>query len=318
MSTPTPERGRPLAYERLRRLLFLVPFVSKNPGLPVEEVAAAVGLKKDELLEELDLLTFVGRPPFSPDDYIDVYVEDGCVYVDLDQRLSAPPRLTASEGVALAAAAALLEPTPGGALHAALGKLEQVLPPEARERARELARQLDLSTHGPGSLGQLTQAIAERRELTFDYAGVARGASERRQVRPLELYSHRGQWYLAAFCLARQGERLFRVDRITGLELTSTTFEPVEGARTPRPGASTGERPVTVRFSPEVASYQQERFGEGATLEADGSLVVTVPGDSERWLTRWILSFGGNATVLSPDWAIRAVADAATASLQSA
>ncbi|HEY0880318.1 MAG TPA: WYL domain-containing protein, partial [Archangium sp.] len=102
------EGGRTLAYERLRRLLFLVPFVSKNPGLPVDEVAKVVGITKDELLEELDLLTLVGRPPFSPDDFVDVYVEDDKVYVDLDQRLSAPPRLTAAEGVALAAAAATL------------------------------------------------------------------------------------------------------------------------------------------------------------------------------------------------------------------
>lgn len=313
-----PERGRTQAYERLRRLLFLVPFVSKNPGLPVEDVAAAVGLKKDELLEELDLLTFVGRPPFSPDDYVDVYVEDGCVYVDLDQRLSAPPRLTASEGVALAAAAALLKPTPGGALASALSKLEQVLPPQSLERYREMTRQLDLATEAPDSLGRITQAITARRELAFEYVGVARGASERRHVRPLELYSHRGQWYLAAFCLARQGERLFRVDRITSLEVLEATFEPLEGARAPKPGSSAGERPVTVRFSPELAPYQQERFGEAARLEPDGSLLVTVPGDSERWLTRWILSFGGNATVLGPEWAIRAVAEAATASLQSA
>lgn len=316
MSAPA-ERGRTLAYERLRRLLFLVPFISKNPGLPVEEVAAAVGIKKEELLEELDLLTFVGRPPFSPDDYVDVYVEDGCVYVDLDQRLSAPPRLTASEGVALAASAALLEPAAGGALASALAKLEQVLPPQALERYRELARHLDLATDAPDSVSRLTQAIVERRELGFQYVGVARGEAERRHVRPLELFSHRGQWYLSAFCLTRQGERLFRVDRITGLEVLEQRFEPVEGARSPALGRGSGERPVKVRFSPALAPYQQERFGDAAEPQADGGLVVTVPGDSERWLTRWVLSFGGNATVVEPAWAIRAVAEAAAASLQS-
>ncbi|HEY1086319.1 MAG TPA: WYL domain-containing protein [Archangium sp.] len=46
-------------------------------------------------------------------------------------------------------------------------------------------------------------------------------------------------------------------------------------------------------------------------------MVVTVPGDSEQWLARWVLSFGGNATVISPEWAIRAVAEAARASLRS-
>ena len=141
--SPPAERGRTQAYERLRRLLFLVPFVSKNPGLTVDEVAKAVGVSKDELLEELDLLTLVGRPPFQPDDFIDVYVEDDRVFIHLNQRLSAPPRLTAAEGVALAAAAALLKPAAGGALASALARLEKVLPPDSVQRYREMSRQLD-------------------------------------------------------------------------------------------------------------------------------------------------------------------------------
>lgn len=321
--TPVAERGRTQAYERLRRLLFLVPFVSKNPGRKVDEVAKAVGVTKEELLEELDLLTLVGRPPFQPDDFIDVYVEDDRVFVHLNQKLSAPPRLTAAEGVALAAAAALLKPAAGGALSSALARLEKVLPPQSVQRYREMSRQLDVASEAPDSVAVITQAIVEHRELSLDYAGLGRGEVEQRQVRPLELRSHRGQWYLSAFCLTRQGERLFRVDRIGALSLLDARFETsgAEGEPARIAAASwsdqRNERPVKVRFTPELAPYQQERFGEAAELQPDGSLIVTVPGDSERWLTRWLLSFGGNATVLQPDWAIRAVAEAATASLRS-
>jgi proteasome accessory factor C len=316
MSSPG-ERGRTQAYERLRRLLFLVPFVSKNPGLTVEEVAKAVGVSKDELLEELDLLTMVGRPPFQPDDFIDVYVEADRVYVDLNQRLSAPPRLTAAEGVALAAAAALLKPSAGGALSSALQRLETVLPPQSVQRYREMSRQLDVATDAPDSLAALTQAIVEHREISLEYVSVNRGETEQRRVRPGELFSHRGQWYLSGFCLTRQGERLFRVDRISHLELLAERFTPGPEAATHLPGTGEVEKPVRVRFSAEVAPWQQERFGDAAVSQADGSVVVTVPGDSTRWLTRWVLSFGGNATVLEPAWAIRAVAEAAAASLQS-
>lgn len=306
-----------LAFERLRRLLFLVPFVSKHPGLTVEEVAKAAGCTTSELLEELDLLTLVGRPPFEPDDYIDIYVDEGRVYVEFDQRLSAPPRLTAPEGVALAAAAALLKPSTGGALASALARLERVLPPEALGRYRAMTRQLDVSADGPDSLATISQAILERRELELEYVSVGRGDREQRRVRPFELFSHRGQWYLQGFCLTRQGERLFRVDRIGRVALTDARFPEPEGVTRQVPG-STSEKPVKVRFSPELTPWQQERFGEAGQLQADGSLVVTVPGDSERWLTRWVLSFGGGATVLEPDWAIRAVAEAASASLKSA
>ena len=130
--TPAPT-GRPEVHERLRRLLFLVPFVSKNPGLTVAEVATAMGISREQLLDELDLLTLVGRPPFQPDDFIDIYVEDDDrVLGSLDQRFLAPPRLTAAEGVALFAAAAILKPGAGDALSSALAKLEGVLPPAGR------------------------------------------------------------------------------------------------------------------------------------------------------------------------------------------
>jgi proteasome accessory factor C len=186
------------------------------------------------------------------------------------------------------------------------------------QRYREMARQLDVASEAPDSIAVLTQAIVEHREISLEYVGIGRGDHERRQVRPVELFSHRGQWYLSGFCLTRQGERLFRVDRITALQLRDERFTPPTDAPPHAlPGANGGERPVKVRFTPELAPYQQERFGDAAVLEADGSVVVTVPGDSERWLTRWILSFGGNATVLEPAWAIRAVAEAASASLRS-
>ena len=306
-----------LAYERLRRLLFLVPYVSRHPGQTVEEVATAAGVTRAELLSELDLLTLVGRPPFEPDDYVDIYVDKDRVFVDFDQRFSAPPRLTAAEGVALAAAAELLRPASSDALTGALQKLEKVLPEGARARYREMSKQLDLAVDAPSGLATLSQAIVEHREVEFDYFSGGKGVTERRAVQPLELFSHRGQWYLSAFCLSRQDERLFRLDRIARIELSPRTFPapPPTGL-----GLSRGEDAkarVKVRFSPAAAPYVSERFGSEARWVAGGGLEVEVPGDSARWLTGWVLSFGGEAAVVEPDWAVKAVAEAARASLES-
>ncbi len=51
-------------------------------------------------------------------------------------------------------------------------------------------------------------------------------------------------------------------------------------------------------------------------LLSDGRLEVEVPGDNRRWLVGWVLSFGGDAVVVRPEWAIRSVAEAATRSLE--
>lgn len=312
MSAPTQ------ASERLRRLLVLVPWLARNPGRPVDEVAAVVGVSREALLADLDLLTLVGLPPFQPDDCIDVEVENDRVTLHLAQRLSRPPRLTPAEGVALAAAAAFVTHGAQGALAGALKKLEAALPPDALQRYQSTARQLDVAGSAPSTVEALTRAVVEHRQVAFDYLREGRGQPERRYARPLELVNHRGQWYLRAFCLERQEPRLFRVDRLTELVVSDVRFEPTSpAASSPLPGQSGGDRPVQVRFAPEVAPWQAERFGAGARRLPDGSLEVTVPGDSEAWLARWILSFGGSATVIAPEWAIRVVADAARASLQS-
>ncbi len=299
---------------RLRRLLFLVPYVARNPGLTVDALAKALGITREALLEELDLLTMVGRPPFQPDDFVDIYVEDDKVFVDLDQRFSAPPRLTAAEAVALAAAAELLRPAATDALTKALLKLEKVVPAEARERYRAMARQLDVALEAPTGLASLSQAIVEHREVELDYFTSGRGQTERRRVQPHELFSHRGQWYLQGHCLTRGDVRLFRLDRIKALSLTDTRFEAPAQTRpqTLLPSArGRAAEPVKVRFSPAAAPYLAERFGGEATWLEGGVLEVTVPGDSERWLTQWVLGFGADAWVHSPEWARKAVLQAA-------
>jgi proteasome accessory factor C len=278
-------------HERLRRLLFLVPYVSRHPGVTVDALCAALGVQREDLLKELDLLTCVGRPPFNPDDYIDIYVEDGRVYVDLDQRLAKPPRLTASEAVALAAAAEMLRPNPGDALHSALRKLEKVLPEPSRARYREMARQIDADPRGPEELVALSRAI----EL-----------------------KHHGQWYLKAHDVKRAEERVFRLDRFRDLTVTQRTFAPIRTTERSMPDPVSGHGEVTVRFAAAAAPYIRERYGDRVRSAGGGAVELQVSGENPRWLVQWVLGYGGEATVIEPEWARRAVAGAARASLQSA
>jgi proteasome accessory factor C len=308
--------------ERLKRLLFLVPYVAQHPGIGVDALAKELAVSREDLLEELDLLMLVGRPPFQPDDYIDLRVENDRVWVDLDARLSAPPRLTAAEAVALAAAAELLRPggesrgaSGGGALEGALAKLERVLPKAAHAAYREMARKIDASTSAPSEVGPLAQAVQERREVRFDYLTPARNKTEARHVRPLALRCHRGQWYLDAFDVVKGEERLFRLDRLQGLAVTEVQFPAPAGGRDRSLDVRAGSGEVRVRFGPEAAPYVRERFGDAARPAEGGGVEVTVPGDSEAWLVRWVLSYGGEAEVLSPAWAREAVARAAHALL---
>jgi proteasome accessory factor C len=130
------------ARDRLRRLLLVVPYSVRHPGATVDELAARLGVEPAMLREDLDKLALVGRPPFSPDDFIDIYVEDDRVYVMLDQRFERPPRLTAPEAAALWASAQLMRPAAKTALASAQEKLVAAVPESARELFERLAERV--------------------------------------------------------------------------------------------------------------------------------------------------------------------------------
>jgi proteasome accessory factor C len=297
--------------ERLRRLLFLVPYLSKHPGINIDELAKAMELSRSEVLEDLELLPLVGRPPFTPADYIDLTVEDDKVTLTLDQRFSRPPRLTAPEAAALAAAAASLEPQKGDALDLALQKLEGALPPQARAQYKSLAARVTAASDDAlkDLLRPLADAVVRKREVVFEYLSASSDRTQRRTVQPWRVFSHRGHWYLLGFDVAKKAERLFRVDRISRMTPTDAKFEKPKDL--PQPGeefASRGKKGATpekdapvLRFSKRRASLALERFGQEATQEKDGRVRVTLPGATQEWLVSLVLAQAGDIEVVSPE-----------------
>ncbi len=298
------------ARERLRRLLLVVPYAVRHPGLRVEPLAERLGVEPATLRDDLDKLALVGRPPFSPDDFIDIYVEDDRVFVVLDQRFERPPRLTAPEAAALWASAQLLRPAARTALASAQEKLFAAVPESAREPFERLAERVGSEAAPMDELLEpLSRAAREGREVEFDYLAAGRDKSERRTVRPYAAYLHRGHWYLAGFCLVRQDDRLFRVDRIRSLLLTERTFRERKEVR-----AETGARSgvsARIRFSPTAAPWVRERFAEQAKALPDGGVEVELQGATRDWIVSYVLSFGGEAKVVEPAFLRDAVGETA-------
>lgn len=312
-----PSAGTAQLHERIRRALFLIPWVVRHPGCTVEELAAAARLSPEEVLAEIDFLRLVGRPPFSPAEMVDIDVVDGRVEVFLPQGLSRPPSLTPLEAAALDAAASAFEAEGGEALVRAREKLRSAIPPRARERFDELAGRVRLA---PAGLDRQTarlvdDAIAQRREISFTYWTAARGEASRRRVRPLERILHRGYWYLHAFCCERRDLRLFRLDRAVDFALEPETFDPLPEARIGRDRLfDPGGRPVVLRLQPGpwASDETARRLGASAwRRREDGALELLLRSDGTRYPVATVLSFAGSAELLSPADLRAAVAAAA-------
>ncbi len=118
------------AEDRLRRLLVMLPWLMEVGEVPLAEVARRYDLTEAQVQQDLELVAMCGLPPFV-DEMVDVFVDEGMVYVGVPRLFTRPLRLTAPEGFTLLAAGRAAMELPGadpdGPLGRGLDKLAAVL-----------------------------------------------------------------------------------------------------------------------------------------------------------------------------------------------
>jgi proteasome accessory factor C len=325
-TTATPTAEPEVKRERLRRLLLIVPAARRRPGVKLSELARELSLDEEQLREDIDLLGMVGRPPFAPDDLIDISVDErDRVTVALDQSFSRPPQLTPLEALALAAAAAEVAPA-DPAVTSALAKLTGQLPPTARQLYAQLARRVQVSTPPPRAaqqiLARLRDAAARHREVALEYDKEGRGSAGERIFRPQGVIDHAGVWYAIGYDVQRQAERTFRVDRILAVRETGESFPdpgPLDPARFQREQLffpSGREQAITLRFSASAAAWALQRHGSRARVLPDGRVDVLIETAGHGYAVQLALSLAGEAEIAAPGHAREALRDEAERALR--
>ncbi len=310
------------ATERLARVLGLVPYISRRPGVALADLAVEFGVDSRQIAADLDLLMVCGLPGYYPDDLIDVVLDEegGTVSIAFDAGIQRPVRLTSDEAVALTVALRAFADLPGlvdaDAVYSALAKLEQ-----AGAKAADAVRVV--AADAAPALGAVRQAVAESRQLWMRYYTASRDALTERTVDPIRLLVTDGHAYLEGYCHSAAAVRHFRVDRI---EEITVLDEPAQGPLWvdsdipetmfhPDPQI----QPVTLRLAPSarwVAEYYQTEDHQElpATGGSPGGLRVRLRGGGDDWLVRLVLSLGGAAVVEDrPDLALQITERAAEA-----
>ena len=217
---------------RLRRLLFLVPYVAReHDGVRLDQLASELDIDRADLLSDLDLLTQVGPPTGDPSEYLLVSVDSGKVFVDLPQRLTRPLRLSPAEGCSLLLGLRALRRSGIAPYDEALASAERKLLAALGADARA-AEQLAEGTVVAGPDAQvaahvraLVDAARERRAVVIAYAAASSGKATKRGLEPYGIVQHAGAWYVVGRCQLRGDTRTFRVDRIASLERLEATFD---------------------------------------------------------------------------------------------
>jgi proteasome accessory factor C len=291
--------------ERLGRMLVVVPYLVRHPGTSLEEAASLFEIPEGQLRRDLQLLFLAGLPPYGPGDLIDVDIdEEGRVWIAMADHFARPLRLTRQEAVAVYVRATELAGTPGvqdaPALQAALTKLREALGAETLGDAAAIAGAEAGSP--PEHLEVVREAAEGHRRLRIGYAAASTGERTERTIDPEVVFASSGRWYVAAWDVDVDDERLLRIDRIDAAESTGATFEPRGLAGAGRPLYSPGgeDLAVRLRLAP-AARWVAEYYVTHDPVEGDdGSLTVTLPTQQVVWLARLLLRLGADATVLEP------------------
>lgn len=314
------ERGPATAAARLRRVLAIVPYVVRHPGVRVTDLCALFGLEEAELAQDLNMLFLSGLPPYGPGDLIDVEIDEGRVWIGMAEYFSRPLRLTRSEAMALYLRGKALVGAPGldeaEAIASALAKIEDGLGPEA---LGALTGRVAVGSSGGAAvaLTTLRRAVDARRTVRIEYYGAARDELTTREIDPEQLFSAIGNWYVVAWDHRSEDERTFRVDRIRSVEETEVPFEPRGLVGAGRPLYSRSERDVAVRLllAP-GARWVAEYYVTGSSKErSDGRLDVVLPTRDLEWVVKLVLRLGGDAEVIEPPELAERVREAAAETL---
>jgi predicted DNA-binding transcriptional regulator YafY len=296
--------------DRLGRLLFIVPYVVHRNGVPLAELAQLLGVSVGQIESDISLLSMVGQPPLTPDHLIDLNIDNGVVYVALDQNLVRPLQLTHEEARALAIGASLVGDLAGlgHALEAVLTRLTAQLNPVDREAVLALKKRI--LVHGSdvtGHAARLRASVEAHQKVRLTYYSASSDQEKQYLLKPLGLFTHSGDEYLVGLdTAALDQEKLFRLDRMGDVQADGGAFVPpshfdLEKFRTSKLYFGTDNLHAIVHFTPALAAQVRQRFTPDDIVGEDATgLQVHVATASAAWLSRWVLSFGEGACVLSP------------------
>ncbi|MEK3905289.1 helix-turn-helix transcriptional regulator [Paenibacillus sp. FSL R7-0179] len=151
--------------------------------------------------------------------------------------------------------------------------------------------------------GMIETAMNEHAVLAFAYTDALGQISERR-VEPYQVVFKESSWYLQAYCLVKQDYRVFKLARMSGLQVTEEQFAPKAFIPLPMDGGdwlSQDWVEVTIRLDRSVMDRVIERFGADHILRVDEHHCwAKYPIIANDYGYDRLLAFGDKCEVLGP------------------
>ncbi len=291
---------------RLTRILSVLPWIIQHDGAKTQDVVDRFGYTSTaELVKDLHIAFVTGLPGYGPGDLIDVDVFEDEVFVDAADYFSKPLRLTPAEALGLLAAGMTLiasDQAPD-ALRSAVNKLAAAVAPDYADLVH-----FDVPT--PEAVGTLRGAIVDRSVVRLGYVGIASNERTIRDVEGRNVFFNLGNWYLSGFCRFADAPRVFRVDRIDGIEILDDRYDLPDMPAQTTIQYQPNEADERVSFTLEAsAAWVGEYYPVDVVDLDDGRLRITMSVAEPLVAARLLLQLGPAVSDIEGDVITCALAD---------
>jgi proteasome accessory factor C len=279
---------------RTARLLDLVPYLTTHQGIAISELAKTFGTTIKEITDDLNTLWMCGLPGYTPLELIDLEFESGFVSIRNAETLATPRALDRAEALSIYMGLDLLS----AELSSSTGNLvSQIEDLQEQLRAQLIsAPQVQIEASLASDLRAIIlRAIRRRGWLEITYHSAANDQVTLRKIAPYELSQTGAHEYLLGYCQSAKANRNFRADRIVSvIEITDQHW----------PTSETADSGETLKVEVKVHAATRQVLEAFPQLTGDAK-TTTIAGFSQSWISREILSLGGQVESTSPT-AIRA------------
>ena len=310
---------------RLRRILVLLPYAIRHPGVSVGELAKKFGVQEQELIDDLNLVFLCGLPGYGPGDLIDATIDDDRVYVRMADYFSTPLRFTPAEALALLAGGEAMLGLPGmqeaDSLERALAKLGRAL--GAAGRAGIGSRNRRAARHGPVEAPREPPQSRSEKEARASSTTCPRraGSSPRERSIPGGSSLRAGRWYVVAWDHLSEDERMFRADRIKKVKTLRERADVPEDFSPETYKTAFRDKPedqeVTFEISKDAARWFEDYYPVRKSKELRGGWKrVTLATSGDRWPALLVLRLGKDVRKIEPE-SVRETAETIAAGIAS-
>lgn len=281
---------------QIDRLFKIIYYLLNNRKTTAQALSDTLEVSKRTILRDIDVLSYAGIP---------IYTQQGTgggIFLDRDFVFNKAILTNEEQNNILIALQTVAATGPMGT-EQLRHKLSNLF-----SNSQSDFIEVDFSSWGAVQTNKITfqellETITKSQTIVFTYT--TNEAKENEYlVYPLKLQFKSKAWYLEGYVPKRKGFRVFKINRISDLKISSEIFDKKEMPQ--RPDLSENQPTENIislklRFSPDVFHRLCDDFDKKDIIkEPLGSYLLNIEVPETKWVYDFILSFGEAVEVIEP------------------